>query len=170
MEYFKIGKFAATHGVAGDIILEHSLGKKSSFKGLKAFFAEMQGGNLMPYFIEKVSARNESESLVRLEGIGSKESAKKLITRSVWLKEEDFKKFAAKSAPISLLGYTLYDDETEVGIVNEVIEQPHQVICSVLHKGKEAMIPVHPENLIKTDHKAKKVWVVLPEGLLELYL
>ena len=38
--YFKIGKMAATFGVQGEVILEHSLGKKTSLKGLETIFIE----------------------------------------------------------------------------------------------------------------------------------
>ena len=36
--YFKIGKLAATFGLEGQLILEHSLGKKTSLKGLGKYF------------------------------------------------------------------------------------------------------------------------------------
>ena len=39
-QYFKIGKFAASHGLLGELILQHSLGKKTTLKGLEALFIE----------------------------------------------------------------------------------------------------------------------------------
>jgi 16S rRNA processing protein RimM len=39
-EYFKIGKLAASTGLKGELILQHNLGKKTSFKGLEAIFIE----------------------------------------------------------------------------------------------------------------------------------
>ena len=42
MEYFKIGKLVAAFGIKGEMILKHSLGKKSALKGLKAIFIEEQ--------------------------------------------------------------------------------------------------------------------------------
>jgi 16S rRNA processing protein RimM len=51
----------------------------------------------------------------------------------------------------------------------EIIEQPHQILCSILYKGKEALIPVHEESLEKVDQKNRKVFVVLPDGLLDIY-
>ena len=64
-----------------------------------------------------------------------------------WLLENDFKKFAAIAAPISLLGFMVVDDEEELGEVCEVIEQPHQVLCKIMLNGKEALIPVHGSKL-----------------------
>jgi 16S rRNA processing protein RimM len=50
-----------------------------------------------------------------------------------------------------------------------VIEQPHQVLCTIIYKGNEALIPIHQDSLLKVDKKNKKVFVELPEGLLDIY-
>ena len=168
-QYFKIGKFVASHGLNGDLVLQHSLGKKSPLKDVKALFIEEQPGNFMPYFIEKTTIKSDTETYLKLEGIDNKEVARKLTPKEVWLLEEDFQKFSDKSSPIALLGYKMFDGENELGMVTEVIEQPHQILCTILYKGKEALIPVHEESLIKIDKKNKKVFVELPEGLLDIY-
>jgi 16S rRNA processing protein RimM len=168
-QYFKIGKFAASHGLTGELILKHSLGSHSSFPGAEAFFLEVSNDHFMPYFIEQANAKNDSETYIKLEGIDSKEQARKLTPKEVWMTETDFKKFASTSAPISMLGYDLIDGKTNLGEIIEVIEQPHQVLCAILYKGKEALIPVHENNLVKMDAKGKKVYVDVPDGLLEIY-
>ena len=87
-----------------------------------------------------------------------------------WLEEADFKKFAAKSAPASLLGYTIINNKEPLGEILELIEQPHQLLCRLEIKGKEVLIPLHEESLQKVNHKKKEVLVDLPDGLLEIYL
>lgn len=169
-QYFKIGKFAASHGFNGDLVLQHNLGKKTSLKGLETIYIEQTKENFLPYFIEKTSIKNDSETYVKLEGVDNKEVARKLTPREAWLEENDFKKFSSKTAPITLLGFSIIDGETDLGEVIEVIEQPHQILCTILYKGKEALIPVHESNLIKLDKKNKKIYLELPEGLLEIYL
>ena len=37
-EFFKIGEFAASVGLLGELVLLHSLGKRTSRKGLDAVF------------------------------------------------------------------------------------------------------------------------------------
>jgi 16S rRNA processing protein RimM len=168
-QYFKIGKFAASHGLTGELVLVHSLGKKTSLKGLETIFIEQTKDNFIPYFIQNTSIKNDAEVYIKLEGIDSKEVARKLTPKEAWLSEEDFNKHAAKAAPIALLGFNLIDGDTDLGEIIEVIEQPHQVLCTIMYKGKEAMVPIHGENLIKMDTKKKKVYVEVPEGLLEIY-
>lgn len=168
-QYFKIGKLAASHGLKGDLILQHSLGKKTSLKDLKAIFLEEGKENFIPYFLQQTKSKSETETYIKLEGIDIVEQARKLTPKEVWLAEDDFKKFSASSSPISLLGFIIVNDQEELGEITEVIEQPHQVLCAIQYKGKEALIPIHEESLEKVDKKNKKVYVSLPDGLLEIY-
>ena len=167
--YFKIGKLAATFGVQGQLVLEHSLGKKTSLKGLETIFIEEKRDTFLPYFVTATKIKNEGETYISLEGIQSKEAARFLVKREVWLCENDFKKFAAAAAPISFLGFMIVDQGEEIGEVTEVIEQPHQVLCAVIIHGKEALIPLHEDSLEKIDKKNRKIYVNLPDGLLDIY-
>jgi 16S rRNA processing protein RimM len=168
-QYFKIGKLAASFGVKGELVLQHSLGKKTSLKGLEAIFLEEGKNNFLPYFIKATKIRNEAETIIQLEGVNIMEAARRLTPKEVWLTETDFKRFAAKASPIALLGFTMIQDDEVLGEIVEVIEQPHQVLCSIIYKGKETLIPIHAESLESVDQKARKVYVRLPDGLLELY-
>jgi 16S rRNA processing protein RimM len=168
-DYINIGKIVASFGLEGEVILKHALGKKTLLKGIEALFIEEHKGSYLPYFIQSSKARNEEETYVKLEGIDTKESAKRLATRNAWLLDEDFRKLAGKSAPISLLGFDLINEGENLGPVEEVIEQPHQVLLRISLDGKEALIPLHDETLDKIDRVKKQVHVTLPDGLLDVY-
>ncbi len=56
-----------------------------------------------------------------------------------------------------------------LGKILEVIEQPHQLLCRIEINGKEALIPLHEETIIKIDKRKQQVIVSLPPGLLEIY-
>ncbi len=167
--YFKIGKLAATFGLEGQLVLEHSLGKKTSLKGLENIFIEEKKDSFIPYFIESGKIKSDKEIYLKLEGISSKETAKRFVKKEVWLYEKEFKKFAANAAPISLLGFMIMNEDKALGEVCEVIEQPHQVLCKIMFNNKEALIPVHEDSLQKIDRKNNKIFVKLPDGLLDIY-
>jgi 16S rRNA processing protein RimM len=169
VNYNSVGKFVATFGVNGELVLLHHLGKKTSLKGLEAIFIENKKDELLPYFIESVRIKNDEELFVKIEGVNTKESAQKLVRKEVWLAEEEFHKYAGKSAPISLLGFHIVENEEDLGEILEVIEQPHQLLCRILLDGKEALIPIHEETLVRIDKKNKKVQVQLPDGLLDVF-
>ena len=97
----------AVHGLHGELLLKHELGKKTSLKGLPAIFMEEKKNSFIPWFIESTKIKSDEEIYIKLEGLHSREAAIKLSQKEIWVTEPDFKKFAAKTAPASLLGYTI---------------------------------------------------------------
>jgi len=168
--YCSIGKLVATFGFNGELVLKHHLGKKTSLKGLQTIFIEEKKESFLPWFIESTKIKNEKEVFVKLEGVASREAATKLTQKEVWFTDADIKKFSAKSSPINLLGYTIVNNKQPVGEILEIIEQPHQLLCRVEIKGKEALIPLHENFLQGINHAKRHVNVELPEGLIEIYL
>lgn len=167
-EYFKIGKFVSAFGLNGELILQHSLGKKTTLKGIEALFTEDSSNSFLPYFISSARVKNDTEIYIQLEHISTRESARRFVQKEVWMTSNDFKKFAAKSAPISFLGYQVIDKRKNIGEIIEVIEMPHQVICKIMMEGAEKLIPLHEQTVERIDNKTKKIYVALPDGLLEL--
>lgn len=169
-EYYKIGKLVAVHGLQGELLLKHELGKKTSLKGLNALFIEEKKQSFLPWFIESSRVKNEQELYLKFEGINSREDALRLAHKEVWMTETDFKKFAAKSSPVNLLGYEIINTGKSLGPVLEVIEQPHQLLCRLEIDQKEVLVPLNDAFLKNINHRKKQVEVELPEGLLDVYL
>jgi 16S rRNA processing protein RimM len=167
--YRNIGKLVAVFGLQGELVLLHRLGKKTALKGLKTIFIEERGEEMMPWFIESTRVKSDTEIYVKLEGLDSKEAARRVVQKEVWLALADFEQFAGRSAPISMVGFRLYDGAVDLGEILEVIEQPHQVLCRIDLSGKEALVPLHEQTLRKVDAKKREVHVELPEGLLDVY-
>ena len=170
IEYFKIGKLVAAFGLKGELILKHTLGKKTSLKGLPAIFIEEKKNSFLPWFIEGAKIKSKEEIYLTLEGVNTRESSMKLVQKEIWIPEPDFKKFAAKTSPINLLGYTIINEKETLGEILEVIEQPHQLLCRIELKSKEVLIPVNESFLKKIDHKKKQIMMELPDGLIDVYL
>ncbi len=83
--------------------------------------------------------------------------------------KKDFEKVAGKASAIGLIGFSILEDKKLIGIVEEVIEQPHQLLLRTTYNSKETFIPLHEETIDKIDRKKKEIHVVLPEGLLDIY-
>lgn len=168
-DYIHIGKLVAPHGVAGAVILEHALGKPIHFKGIEALFVEQKTGSFIPYFIESATAKTDTITHLHIEGIKTREAANFLTSKKVWLPQEDFQKLVEKNSPLALLGYMVQEAGKDIGVIQEVIEQPHQLMVTILYQGQEAYIPLHEESLKGVNHAKKTVQVELPDGLLDLY-
>ncbi len=169
-DYINIGKLVSAFGLTGELVLKHALGKKTTFKEGEVLFIEQIKYSYLPYFIQSSKSKTKEETFVKLEGVDTREKALKLIQKNIWMQQNDFRKLVAKNSPLGLLGYTLIDEGKPIGKINEVIEQPHQVLLQIKIQGKEALIPLHEETLVNIDHKKNEVHVTLPEGLLEIYL
>lgn len=169
MEYIHIGKIVATFGVKGEVLLVHVLEKKSNFKEVEVLFVEETKNSYLPYFIQSAKAKDGAESYIKLEGVETKEAAHRFIQKQVWLQQEDFEKVVGKTFMIGLLGFAIVEEDNQIGRVEEVIEQPHQVLLRTTVNSKEAYIPLHEETLLKIDRRKKEVWVTLPDGLLDVY-
>lgn len=168
--YLSIGKIVSAHGVKGEMVLEHHLGEEATLEGVQALFIEEFGGRFLPYFIISAKTKSDATMLLLLEGVDSPEKARKFIRKKIWLREEDVKKNASASAPISLLGFTVLEKKKVLGKVLEVIEQPTQLLLRIEINGKEVLIPINESTLEAIDHQREKIMVSLPEGLLDIYL
>ncbi|QES89560.1 ribosome maturation factor RimM [Rhizosphaericola mali] len=170
MDYIEIGKIVGTHGINGEVVLAHALSKKLNFKNIQALFIENMNKQKIPWFVLQSNPKNTEETILKFEEIETKEAATPLLKKKVWLTQVDFEKLAGKNNPISLIGYQLWDNKTSLAPIEEIIDQPHQVLARITLEGKEVLIPLHKETIIQVDHQKKEIITNLPDGLLEVYL
>jgi 16S rRNA processing protein RimM len=168
--YRNIGKIVSAFGLKGEMIALHHLGKKITVSKIKLIFLEQKKDELLPYFIEQIRKKGDEELYIKLEGIDSREQALKFIRRDIWLKESEIQEHTQKNNPIGWVGYHVLDQGRDLGSILEVIEQPHQVLCRLEIDTKEVLIPINEQTLNKVDHKNRTVLLILPDGLLEVYL
>ena len=167
-QYYSVGRLVAAFGLKGELVMRHSL--NGDLNTLEVIFLENRRDGFLPYFIEGIRPKGNEEAYLKLEGIQNPEQARLLTQKEVWLREADFTRLASSSSPVSLLGFHLVDGETDLGEVVEVIEQPLQVLCKLIIQGKEVLIPLHKETMGRLDEAGKRLYVNLPEGLLDVYL
>ena len=168
--FLSIGKIVATFGIKGELVLDHHLGEEAEPNGINAIFLEELEGRFLPYFVAVIKKKSANEWLITLEGVETPEKARKFVRKKVWLREADVQKTAAASAPISLLGFMVYDGKKGLGKVLEVIEQPLQLLLRLEIDGKEVLVPVNEGTLKRIDHPKEKIFLILPDGLLDIYL
>jgi len=168
--YRNIGKIVSAFGLKGEMIVLHHLGKKITVTKIKVIFLEQKKDEMLPYFIDNIRKKGDTELYLKLEGIDTKEAATKFIRHDVWMKEEEVQIHTQKSNPIGWVGYRVLDQGKDLGSILEVIEQPHQILCRIEIDTKEVLIPINEQTLSKVDHKNRAVLLTLPDGLLEVYL
>jgi 16S rRNA processing protein RimM len=166
----RIGKIVATHGLTGSLILTHVVGNSKWLKKGQVLLVEMQKGSHIPYFIAQCKANNDKEYIINVEDIDKIESAKKLVTKQVYVDESILADYA-KDSPLLWIGFTVIDKDKEViGLIDDVSQTGYQWLASITYTGVEVLIPLIGEIIEKVDIRARTINVVLPEGLLEVYL
>ncbi len=69
-----------------------------------------------------------------------------------------------------LAGYTVYDEKNNVaGVIEKVIQNPGQVLLSIKSPaGREILVPLHEDLVVKFDRAERKLVIKIPEGLTEI--
>jgi len=170
MQHQEIGRIVAIHGTQGHLVLRHALGRKSALDKVKAIILSSGNTGSLPYFLLEAKARTADETLLLLEETDTREKAAKLMNKTVSLLQADFERLVDKQSTLGLVGYSIIENDKVLGIIEDIVEQPNQIIAYTTINDKEVLIPLHQQTIKKIDRKLKKVLVALPAGLLDIYL
>jgi 16S rRNA processing protein RimM len=168
---FELGLISKLHSFKGELIIYIDSDEPEHYYQLEAVFLDINK-QLVPFFIEKSSVQKVNQLRVRFEGVKDEEAAKALLKKKVYLPltalpQLNDDQFYYHEIP----GFTLIDEQgSEIGEIVEVIENPANVLLSVMVKGNEALIPLNDNTFRSIDKPRKKLQVFIPEGLLDLYL
>jgi 16S rRNA processing protein RimM len=164
-----IGRVNKATGYKGEVSCLVTLAHPEKLLKHKFLFVILEGLPV-PFFVEKIEIRGE-EMVVKFEDINNEYQAKKLGQKELYAE----KMRAVKKEEIvswnDLTGYHVIDSEYgEVGIIEEVVEYPMQMIAKCTVKKNEVLFPLNDEIVTEIDEEKKLVYVNLPDGLLDLYL
>ena len=113
------------------------------------------------------------KAIVALEEVESVEDAKALKGSELYLPLTLLPELADDQFYYhDLKGFALEDGNgVHIGEIAAVLEAGTQDLLQVNHEtGKEVLVPLIDELLVKVDKAAKKLVMNLPEGLLDVYL
>ncbi len=166
MEYVAVAKIVNTHGYKGRMVIVYTSALPYEFSVGEALFLDMRGSKI-PYFVTYFRTTKPGEAFVEVESIRSKEDAKTFIKKEIFVEEKIGKK--KKAFRLSdIIGYTLYNENIEIGTVTEFFEMPHQNLLQFDYKGKDVLMPLHEDLVVDMDKKNKRIYVIIPEGLLDI--
>jgi 16S rRNA processing protein RimM len=165
----KIGFVNKAVGFKGRLSLLTDVAKPESLRKQKFFFLLLEGLPV-PFAIEEMEI-NDSELLVKLEGIDDESQAKKLLRLDVYGEKMKAPEKRSLGGWKELENFTAIDQEYgEIGIILEVQEYPMQMIARALIGEKEVLFPLNEDVVVDIDEAKKSVYLDLPPGLLDIYL
>lgn len=170
-EFVKIGRTQKPHSIKGELKLNVEEIYVEDLFAVEAVFLEIKGQKV-PYFVEELQEGNAM--ILKLEGIESRNAAEELAHKDLFLRRKDInlpdEVIASGGLRYKHLeGYIIFDEEAgEVAEIEEVAEFPQQEMAYITYNNKTLLIPMNPNLILRIDAAAKKVYMDLPEGLLEL--
>ncbi len=167
---FYLGRVVKTHGIKGEVTIKLDVDDPSAYLEMKYFLLEINKV-LTPFFVEKI-IQSGDKFFVSIQDVKTVEAASVLTGKEVYLPMEMLPKLSGKQFYYhEVKGFLLVDEEKgELGPIADVIEYPTQAIVQVFKDGKEILIPILEQVILKVDRKAKKLYVKAPEGLIDMYL
>ena len=165
----KVGFVNKTSGFKGNVSCITEINKPEKLYRSKFLFLILEGLPV-PFAVETIEVKG-NELIIKFEDVDSEQVAKKLLRKEIYAdKFKEGKKIDLISWN-GLLDYTVIDTTSGViGKIEEVLEFPMQIIAKCLVNGKEVLFPLNDEIVIEIDEEEKKVFVDLPDGLLNVYL
>lgn len=166
--YTEIGHTKKTRGIEGELKVHIKEPFLESFMEAEVIFLELQGG-AVPFFVESI--RDLGDLVVKLDEVDTPEAAVTLTGKAVYLPNEALKRGATEEGlDLSMLeGFSIVDEAAgSVGIIEEVLELPQQVMAVVQYQDREVLIPLTDELITDVDAESGTLYMSLPEGLLDL--
>lgn len=166
-----LGKIVQPHGVKGEVKLWLDVDEPDYYEDLDSVLLD-QKGQLVPYFVEEITIRDKKKTIARFEGMKTWEDTQAIMGCDMYLPLSRLPKLADDQYYYhDIIGYEIVGKTSEAvyGIVASVVEGSGQDLLTFTVDGNEVLVPVTDEIIVGVDKTAKKLFVELPEGLIELY-
>ena len=165
---FYLGTVVGKYSFKGEVLVKTDTDSPETYATLESIFVETTAG-LVPFFIQKCLLHKSSLLRIQFEDVDSDEAANTLLKKKLFLP-------LALLPPLSgnkfyyheVIGFKVFDRETFIGTLLQINDQSAQPLLEIDYKGKNLLIPLHDDFIIKLDRKNKQLTLNLPEGLLDL--
>jgi 16S rRNA processing protein RimM len=168
---FQLGYVAKVHGLQGEVSIVLDVDYPEDYEDLKHIFIE-QKSRLVPFFIEHFVLQHNNKVLAKFEDFDTVDDAGKLVGSALFLPLKELQELDEDQYYYhDLIGFEVLDEALgNIGEVKVIYDLETQDLLGVDHQGKEVLIPIKDEIILKVDKAEKKVYCSLPEGLLDIYL
>jgi len=160
-DFIIVGSVLKSHGTIGELRLESNQKLKQ-----KEWVMIEINQKPVPFFMEQCRELVPNEYLVKLRDYNNIEDIQKFISRNILYYSTKAIK-SKKQIDESILGYTLIDlDRGELGILQDILEMPGQLMFQTTFNFSELLIPAVNDFIDEVDHEKQLIYLKLPEGLI----
>lgn len=166
----KVGFVHKPHGINGEVVIRFQEEYYETLEEYPTLLLEIDN-LLVPFFIAKEGLRFKSaESVItQLEWIDSDKKAKELCGYSVYVDRMDVIELEDEMSPHTLVGFHLMgEDQQPIGQITQVLDYAGNLLLEVDYQGKEVLVPLNEELIVRLDEDKKEIELRIAEGLLDL--
>ncbi len=172
-EYFLLGKILRPHGVKGDVVVYLDSDSLSRYKKMKLIYVDVEG-SLKEFDVSKVISIKEHEhtAVIHLVGVEDINAAEHYLKLDLYQPLTSLPKLRGKKFYFhEIIGFTIIDEkEGDLGEVTNVYELPQHAVGEFIKNEKAVLFPLSEIFISKIDRIEKKIYVTIPEGLIDVYL
>lgn len=167
---YQLGYIVRTHGVKGQVVAFFDVDYPEDYEELESVFLQLNG-KLVPFFIHALDIQPNGRIIIKFEDVDSIVEAEKLKNIALYLPLDQLPELDEDQFYFhEVIGYTVVDEQLgELGTIREIYEMPYQDLMAMDYQGVEVLIPVQDELILRADKAAQKLFVNLPEGLVDIY-
>lgn len=168
---YNLGHIAKIVGFKGQISALLDVTDPYEYSELESVFVEINNA-LVPFFIDFISINDKGFAKIKFEGVDTEQAAKALVKKQLFLPLTILPKLEGNQFYFhEIEGFKVNDQQKGfIGKVVKVLEVNNNPLLELNFEGKEILIPLQDEFLIKVDRESKNLEVKCPEGLIDLYL
>lgn len=167
---FYFGEVVRKHGVNGAVQVALDVDNPDYYLNLDTALLYLNDA-LVPFSIAEIVIQR-GFALIQFENVNDEEAAELISGCEVYLPLE-------KLPPLNgnefyyheVIGFTVTDKTFgEVGTIAQIFDMPQQAVAQVFHSDKEVLIPLKKDFVERIDRQGKTLFMILPDGLIEIYL
>ncbi len=169
--YFQLGYITGKHGLQGELKIQLDCDDPEYYIELESVFVNINQ-KLVPFFIEYLHLIPGNKAIMKLEEVESIEKAETLKGKELYLPEEFLPELEdGQFYYHQVVGYRAIDSVLgDFGSVIDVFTGGPQELFIIDSNGREVLIPLNDDFILKLDHDKKLIEFNLPTGLLDIYL
>ncbi|WP_461532534.1 ribosome maturation factor RimM [Sinomicrobium sp.] len=168
---FYLGKIVKKYSFKGEVLAKLDTDEPELYENLESVFIAV-GNDLVPFFIEASSLHKSNLLRLKFEDVTTEEDADTLLRAELYLPLSTLPELSGNKFYFhEVIGFLVRDEKFgDVGKITAVNDTTAQPLLAIDREGKEVLIPMNDDFIVKVDRETKTMIVNAPEGLIELYL
>ena len=163
-----LGRITKVSGYEGAVAVKLERNFSGKLPHIESVFLEIEG-RPVPFFVSGSDYSGADILKLKFDGYDSSDKVAEFTGCRIFLTTTaDAENFSEDL--LSLAGFKIITTEKNIlGTVTEVIQNPGQWLLNVTSPGgKNILIPLHEDFIVKIDNRKKILVMAIPEGLTEI--